>query len=127
LQPVGFEFVRPNYRRQAASLSYSNKKSCRKLVENTAPLPHNSVELNSMEPMRELGRMMVFAGAALAAVGALVWLAARPGGLPLRLGRLPGDIAVQGKHGSFYFPVVTCILLSVALTLILWLVQWLKR
>jgi hypothetical protein len=45
----------------------------------------------------------------------------------LRLGRLPGDIAYQGRHGSFYFPVVTCILLSVALTLILWLVQWLKR
>jgi hypothetical protein len=47
--------------------------------------------------------------------------------LPLRLGRLPGDIAVQGKHGSFYFPVVTCILLSVVLTLVLWLVQWLKK
>jgi hypothetical protein len=55
-----------------------------------------------------------------------VWLAARTG-LPLRLGRLPGDIAYQGKHGSFYFPVVTCILLSVVLTLVLWLVQWLKR
>jgi len=87
----------------------------------------DQIELQPLEPMRELGRMMVFAGAALAAVGALVWLAARPGGLPLRLGRLPGDIAYQGKHGSFYFPVVTCILLSVALTLILWLVQWLKR
>jgi len=80
-----------------------------------------------MEPMRELARTMIFAGAALAAVGALLWLAARGGGLPLRLGRLPGDIAVQGKHGSFYFPVVTCILLSLVLTLILWLVQWLKR
>jgi hypothetical protein len=77
--------------------------------------------------MRELGRTMVLAGVILAAVGAVVWLSARPGGLPLRLGRLPGDIAVQGKHGSFYFPVVTCILLSVALTLILWLVQWLKK
>jgi hypothetical protein len=87
----------------------------------------NWVELEAVEPMRELGRMMFFAGAALAAAGALVWLAARPGGFPLRLGRLPGDIAYQGKHGSFYFPVVTCILLSVALTLILWLVQWLKR
>jgi hypothetical protein len=80
-----------------------------------------------MEPMRELGRMMVFAGATLAAVGALVWLAAQRGGSPLRLGRLPGDVAYQGKHGSFYFPVVMCILLSVAITLILWLVQWLKR
>jgi hypothetical protein len=80
-----------------------------------------------MALMRELGRTMIFAGAALAVVGALVWIAARPGGFPLRLGRLPGDIAVQGKHGSFYFPVVTCILLSVVITLILWLVQWLKR
>ena len=77
--------------------------------------------------MRELGRVMIFAGAALAAVGALLWLAARPGGLPFRLGRMPGDIAVQGKHGSFYFPVVTCILLSVFMSLILWLVQWLKK
>jgi len=81
----------------------------------------------AIEPMRELGRMLVFAGAALAAIGALVWLTARPGGLPLRLGRLPGDIAYQGKHGSFYFPVVTCILLSVVLTLVLWLVQWLRK
>jgi hypothetical protein len=81
----------------------------------------------AMEPMRELGRMMIFAGVALAGIGVLVWLAAPSGGLPLRLGRLPGDIAYQGKHGSFYFPVVTCILLSAALTLILWLVQWLKR
>lgn len=80
-----------------------------------------------MEPIRELGRMMVFAGAALAAIGALVWFSARTGGFPLRLGRLPGDIAVQGKHGSFYFPVVTCILLSVVLTLIMWLVQWLRK
>jgi hypothetical protein len=80
-----------------------------------------------MEPMRELGRMMVFAGVALAAIGALVWLAARPGGLPLRLGRLPGDIAYQGKHGSFYFPIVTCIVLSVALTLVMWIVNSFRR
>ena len=80
-----------------------------------------------MESMRELGRMMVFAGAALAVVGALVWLASRSSGLPFRLGRLPGDIAYQGRHGSFYFPVVTCILVSVVLTLLMWLVQWLKK
>ncbi len=77
--------------------------------------------------MRELGRLLVFAGLALAAIGALVWLAARQVGLPLRLGRLPGDISYQGKHGSFYFPVVTCILLSVVLTLLMWLIQWLKK
>jgi hypothetical protein len=78
-------------------------------------------------PMRDVGRLMVFAGVAVAAIGAVVWLAARPGGLPLRLGRLPGDISYQGKHGSFYFPVVTCILLSVILTLVVRLVQWLRK
>lgn len=78
--------------------------------------------------MRELGRLMVLSGAVLAAIGAVVWLASRQGGgLPFRLGRLPGDIAYEGKHGSFYFPVVTCILLSVVLTLVMWLVQWLKK
>jgi hypothetical protein len=80
-----------------------------------------------MEPIRHLGKMMIFAGAALAAIGALLWFSARPGGLPLRLGRLPGDIAYEGKNGSFYFPVVTCILVSVVLTLVMWLVQWLKK
>jgi hypothetical protein len=77
--------------------------------------------------MRDLGRMMVLAGVALAATGALVWLAARPGGLPLRLGRLPGDISYETKHGSFYFPVVTCILLSAIVTLVTWLAQWLRK
>jgi hypothetical protein len=83
--------------------------------------------IECMEPMRELGKMLVFAGTLLAAVGGLIWFGVRPGGLPLPLGRLPGDIAYQGKHGSFYFPIVTCILLSVVLTLVLWLVQWLRR
>jgi DUF2905 family protein len=83
--------------------------------------------MDLMEPMREIGKMMVFAGVALVAIGTLVWLGPRPGGLPWRLGRLPGDIAYQGRHGSFYFPVVTCILFSVALTVVLWLVQWLKK
>ncbi len=77
--------------------------------------------------MREIGKMLMFAGVGLAAIGVLVWVSARPGGLPLRIGRLPGDIAYQGKHGSFYFPIVTCILLSVVMTVILWLVQWLKK
>jgi len=81
----------------------------------------------AMEPMREIARGLIIAGLALAAMGGLLWLASRGGGLPLRLGRLPGDIAYRGKSGSFYFPVVTSILLSVALTLILWLVQWLRK
>ena len=43
--------------------------------------------------------------------------------MPFRLGHLPGDIAYQGRHGSFYFPIVTCIVVSVALTLIFWIIN----
>ena len=39
----------------------------------------------------------------------------------LGLGRLPGDITIEGEHGDFYFPIVTCIILSVVLSLLLWL------
>ena len=39
----------------------------------------------------------------------------------LGLGRLPGDIAIQGEHGGFYFPIVTCIVISVVLSAIFWL------
>ena len=41
------------------------------------------------------------------------------GRLPLRLGRLPGDIHIQGKNSSFYFPLTTCILVSVVFSLIM--------
>ena len=77
--------------------------------------------------MRELGKLLVFAGVALIVAGGFVSLIGRQGGLPFRLGRLPGDIAWEGKNGSFYFPIVTCLLLSAVLTLILWLVQWLRK
>ena len=82
------------------------------------------VEFVDMDPLRELGRGLLFLGGIAVIAGAFLYFSGR---LPLRLGRLPGDIAYQGKHGSFYFPVVTCILLSVVLTVVLWLVQWLKK
>jgi hypothetical protein len=68
----------------------------------------------------ELGRMLVVIGALLIAGGLLVMFAGR---LPLRLGHLPGDIIIRGKNSSFYFPLATCILLSVLLSFILWLVR----
>jgi len=77
-----------------------------------------------MDPLRELGKMLLIAGVVLAAAGALFLFGGR---LPFRLGRLPGDIAYQGLHGSFYFPVVTCIVLSVALTLLMWIVNSFRR
>lgn len=76
-----------------------------------------------MDPAREL-KWLILAGLVLVAVGGLLLLGSR---LPLRLGRLPGDIAIQGRHGSFYFPIVTCILLSVAFTLLMWIVSLFRR
>jgi hypothetical protein len=77
-----------------------------------------------MDPARELGKWLLIAGLLLVGFGAFLLLGAR---LPFRLGRLPGDIAIEGRRGSFYFPIVTSLLLSVALTLILWFVGWLRK
>lgn len=68
---------------------------------------------------------MVIAGVVLVALGLLVMLGSRFAFFGL--GRLPGDIAYKGKHGSFYFPIVTCAILSIVLTLIFWLVSILTR
>ena len=80
--------------------------------------------MTTMDATRELGKWLVIGGVVLVAFGAVLLLGAR---LPFRLGRLPGDIAVEGRRGSFYFPIVTSLLLSVVLTLILWFVSWLRR
>ena len=52
-------------------------------------------------------------------VGILVTLG---GKLPIKLGRLPGDVVVRGKNGVFYFPIVTCIIISAVLSLVMWLI-----
>lgn len=65
-----------------------------------------------------LGRMLIVAGLVLLAAGVIVTLLSKS---PIPLGRLPGDIRIQGKHGSFYFPIVTCLLLSAVLSLVMYL------
>ena len=65
-----------------------------------------------------IGRTLIIAGVALIVIGLLVSVAGR---LPFRLGRLPGDIYIHGKNSSFYFPLTTCLLLSVLFSLVLWL------
>jgi hypothetical protein len=65
-----------------------------------------------------IGRALIGMGLCLVAAGVLVLLSDK---LPFKLGRLPGDIAVEGKNGGFYFPVVTCLLVSGVLTLLSWL------
>jgi len=65
-----------------------------------------------------IGRLLIAAGVFLVVLGLLFTLGDK---LPLRIGRLPGDIYVHGKHAIFYFPIVTCLIISVVLSLVLWL------
>lgn len=80
--------------------------------------------MERMDPARDMGKALLVFGGVLVLVGLLVTFGSR---LPFRLGRLPGDIVWQGKNSSFYFPVVTCIVLSVALTMIFWLISLFRR
>jgi hypothetical protein len=59
-----------------------------------------------------LGRLLITAGVILVIAGILVTL--------LPLGRLPGDIRIQGKNSTFYFPLATCLLVSVVLSVVMW-------
>jgi len=67
-----------------------------------------------------LGRALITAGVVLIVVGLFVTLGGR---LPFRLGHLPGDIYYRGRSGSFYFPIVTCLLLSVVLSVLMWFIN----
>lgn len=66
-----------------------------------------------------LGRTLIILGAVLVLFGVLLTLG---GKLPFRLGRLPGDITYHGKNTTVYFPWVTCLLISVVLSLVFWLI-----
>jgi hypothetical protein len=65
--------------------------------------------------MRELGKFVVIIGIIMALVGLVMW----SGFAPKWLGRLPGDIRIEREHSAFYFPIVTCIILSIVLSLLL--------
>ncbi len=64
--------------------------------------------------MPEIGKLLVLLGLAIVVVGALLWSGVGAGWL----GRLPGDIRIERENSSFYFPIVTCIVLSLVLTLL---------
>jgi heme/copper-type cytochrome/quinol oxidase subunit 2 len=66
--------------------------------------------------MENISRYIILAGIILIVIGGIVYAAAK---LNLPIGRLPGDIHIEGTNGSFYFPVVTCIILSIVLTVVL--------
>jgi hypothetical protein len=63
-------------------------------------------------------RALIAIGIALVVLGlAWPWLSR------LGLGRLPGDLRIQGEHGGFYFPIVTCLIISLLLSLVLWFLR----
>ena len=66
--------------------------------------------------MENIARYMIIGGVILILIGGGIYLAARMG---LPLGRLPGDIRIEGENGTFYFPLATSILVSVVLTIFL--------
>jgi len=74
--------------------------------------------------MESIARYLMIGGIILFLIGGGVYLAVKFG---IPLGRLPGDIHIEGKNGSFYFPIVTSILLSIVLTVILNLIARLFR
>ncbi len=71
-----------------------------------------------------IGKWILIFGIVLVVVGAVVWLIESLG---LPLGRLPGDIRMRGEGWSFSFPIVTCIVVSVGLTVLLNLAVWFWR
>jgi ribose/xylose/arabinose/galactoside ABC-type transport system permease subunit len=73
--------------------------------------------------MREVGRFIVTIGVITVLVGLVLW----SGFAPKWLGRLPGDIRIERGNSSFYFPIVTCIILSIVLSLLLSLFSIVRR
>ena len=66
--------------------------------------------------MSEIGKGLVILGVIIVTVGALLWSGIGTG----PLGRLPGDIRIERGGSGFYFPIVTCIIISIMLSLIMW-------
>ena len=69
--------------------------------------------------MNELGKLLVLIGVVLVVMGVLLWSGVGRGWL----GRLPGDVHYSRGNFTFYFPLMTCVLVSVVLTIILWLLR----
>jgi hypothetical protein len=73
-------------------------------------------------PEMNLGKWLVIAGLVLIVIGLLVTIGGRLG-----LGRLPGDFRYRSDNVTFYFPLATCILVSILLSLLLWIIHRISR
>jgi uncharacterized membrane-anchored protein len=73
----------------------------------------------------QFGRFLVVTGVILVGFGLLLMAGSKFSFFGL--GRLPGDIAYKGKNVQFYFPIVTCLMLSAAVTLLFWVISFLTK
>jgi hypothetical protein len=71
---------------------------------------------------QQIGKWLILMGITIALVGVLVMILGRAG-----LFKLPGDFEFGGKNWRIYFPIASCIIISVVLTLILWLINYFRR
>jgi len=72
--------------------------------------------------LQQVGKWLIFVGTAIVVLGALMVLLGRVG-----LFKLPGDLQFGGKNWRVFFPIASCIILSIILTLILWLINYFRR
>ena len=70
--------------------------------------------------MNSVGKVLIGAGGLLILIGVIVIVAGRAN---VPLGRLPGDISYRGKNTAFFFPLTTCIVVSIVLSVVMWLVN----
>ncbi len=71
---------------------------------------------------QQIGRWLISAGVIIALLGVLVMVLGRVG-----LFKLPGDLQFGGKNWRIYFPIASCIIISIILTLVLWLISYFRR
>jgi uncharacterized membrane protein YidH (DUF202 family) len=74
-----------------------------------------------MNDVNLLGKVLILMGIILIILGIIFFFSSK---IPI-LGRLPGDIYIQKKNFSFYFPITTCILISIILSVVFWL--WVRK
>ena len=84
-------------------------------VAGKVRLPLTSSDTMVAGDMQEIGKLLAIFGGLILLLGLALWSGFGAGWL----GRLPGDIRIEREHSAFYFPIVTCIIISIALSLIL--------
>ncbi|MHB9069637.1 MAG: DUF2905 domain-containing protein [Sedimentisphaerales bacterium] len=71
---------------------------------------------------QHFGKYILITGIVISVIGGIIILLGKMG-----ISRLPGDISIEGKNWKIYFPVISCIVISFILTVILWIVGWLRK